>query len=214
MLETVARAAASPAAAVLRRFVTDAGAEWDDLLLAAASAPVVDGFGHYLHGVASLRSRDGYRLVAVSDLPFPHNPHRCDLYPAFQAILESQRCWRGRLPKLVWPLVPVLRQPAGEQWDRKVGEARHSDCAFHSWDMTAATRGAQEVLRTVSDAHWTEDGVRVAAQRVAPTHLKGVVSLLIDPITWDGGARVSNGQHRICAARHGGTTHLLVAGPA
>lgn len=211
VLETVARAADSTAAPIVASLVAEAGGSWDELLLAAASASVRPGYEDYLPRVASLRPKSNYRQVRVGELPHAHNPFRCDLYGEFQEISRRRQAWSRRIPRPLHPLVPILRSSAGQRWDRQVVSAGHASCAIHRWDMSAANSGALALMAAVPEDAWNPDAIRAMAQHLSLENEVGAASLLTDPITWSGDGNVSNGQHRICVARHAGLETLLVA---
>lgn len=168
------------------------------------------------HGVGIRMARfhgdpGAYRWVQVAELPHAHNPRKFRR-PYVQAL--GMPAWRRvLLARGAW----AAERAAGRMWLRSLpnADAIGPDPHRHLPDVTA-------VLPAVRQAHatrpFTEQAVRERLDRelgdVGAAGLGLAVSFFVAPIVWTpGDAVVSNGQHRIAAARLQGVDRLLVASP-
>jgi hypothetical protein len=138
-------------------------------------------------------------IVAVADLPWPHEPSVCRWKPRFDQILEQY---------------PVKRDRAavGAHWFLTLSEEDCSGCSYHQadWEQIAGT--SVEVFRSLDSEAELDDAV-AAVEEALGDSVEGswCRSLFVDPISWYPGERsVGNGQHRSCALRASGAPLCVV----
>lgn len=142
---------------------------------------------------------DDLRVIAVADLPWPHNPSRCGFAARFNHLEE------------LYPSGPHTDPAVGAHWFLTLSESDFSSCPYHKGDWERVSEAAVDILRTLEQGATLDDAVDAAYQAFGES-VEGhwCESLFRDPIVC--GPRepsVTNGQHRACALRASGA-HLCV----
>ncbi len=142
-----------------------------------------------------------FRLLPVSQLPYPHAPSVCAFEPLFDYQAEALASGRG-----------------GRKFIRRVrwlGRRRRRACTYHQHDWRAIGAAAERIL--------SQQGPRpqqvwraVEASGLPEQERCWLRSLFVDPITIpmqqeEGEYGYVNGQHRACALRFSGWPRAVVS---
>jgi hypothetical protein len=130
-------------------------------------------------------------VVAVADIPWPHNPAAC--------------AWHARFDEVV-ALYPESGHPppaAGAQWFLSLGEHDFAACDYHQPDWRRIADVSADVLRELEPDSSLDDVLAAINSRLDdPVEAEWCFTLFADPIAWYPDQHsVVNGQHRSCALR-------------
>ena len=142
-----------------------------------------------------------FDVVAVSELPPPHELSRCLHAKLFDAILETVPETGNRLGR---------RLEAGRIFVASLGPDDCALCEYHAPDWLSITDAAVSVVQSAGESPTSEEidrgrklgGVK---RRDEPFYW----SLFDDPIIF-GKGQFWDGQHRACAVRTSGARSLVV----
>jgi hypothetical protein len=139
-------------------------------------------------------------VVAVAELPFPHNPFRCRHHARFE-LLAAARSREARETGKV-----------GREWAATLTEADFDACPRHVGDWLLIARTSVEALRVGQAAKSLNACLEHVIRVLGDTpEAEWCVALFADPITWSPGrASATDGQHRICALRAAGAPQTVV----
>jgi hypothetical protein len=133
-------------------------------------------------------------VVAVADIPWPHNPAGCTRHTRFEEI------------RALYPQSGHPPPAAGAQWFLSLGEADFAACEYHQADWCRIAEVSVDVLRELEPDGDLDDVLAAVNSRLEdPIETRWCVSLFGHPIAWNPGQdSVVNGQHRSCALRASG----------
>lgn len=157
-----------------------------------------------------LEGVDGLRMVALSQLPWPHHLHRCAHVDRFRAVEASYPRISGRDRKRLGIEVDANRA-ANAEFFSGLSAADFAVCEFHAPDWAAII----DVVEEHADAMPVHAAVEAASEDLRLTEQQRfwARSLGGDPICWsDGADGLVNGQHRLCALRAAGVAAAPVDG--
>ncbi|HEX6204368.1 MAG TPA: hypothetical protein VFZ29_00990 [Solirubrobacterales bacterium] len=139
-------------------------------------------------------------LVAVADLPWPHNPSECASKPRFDDLAELYGSSHRHCTAV------------GAHWSYTLEETDYQVCPYHQADWKRIADVSVEIFEGLTeDAEL--DVVFEAVDRILGNTAEGAWcrSLFSDPIVWSPGQdSVTNGQHRSCALRASGAPFCVV----
>ena len=139
-------------------------------------------------------------LVAVADLPWPHNPSECASKQRFDDLAELYGSPHRHCPAV------------GAHWSLSLDETDYEACHYHQADWRRIAGVSVEVFEGLREDAGL-DVVVEAVDRILGDTPEGAWcrSLFSDPIVWSPGQdSVTNGQHRSCALRAGGGPFCVV----
>lgn len=137
---------------------------------------------------------DELRVVAVADLPWPHNPGSCRWRQRFEDLRELYPSDRDDQPAL------------GAHWSLILSEDDLRSCQYHQADWRRVAEVSVNVLDALPQGAEIDDAI-TAVEEALGDSAEGdwCSSLFTDPIVWHPEQRVVvNGQHRSCALRGSG----------
>lgn len=139
-------------------------------------------------------------LVAVADLPWPHNPSKCASKQRFDDLAELYGSSRRHCTAV------------GAHWSYSLDETDYEACPYHQADWRRIADVSVEVFEGLAeDAEL--DVVIEAVDRILGNTAEGAWcrSLFSDPIVWSPEQdSVTDGQHRSCALRASGAPFCVV----
>jgi hypothetical protein len=135
-------------------------------------------------------------IVAVADIPWPHNPAGCSQHARFDEI-------RALYPESAYP--PTA---AGAHWFLSLDDADFATCDYHQANWRRIAEVSVDVLRELEPDAGLDDALEATNARLDDaTEARWCVSLFADPLVWyPGQGSVVNGQHRACALRASGAS--------
>jgi|NGEPerStandDraft_6_1074524.scaffolds.fasta_scaffold44113_2 hypothetical protein len=139
---------------------------------------------------------DEMQVVAVADLPWPHNPSKCAHIDRFNAV-------RGFYDKSFDGHIP-----AGAHFFLSLDADCLAVCAYHQHDWLAIAAASVDLLTGLPPGSDRDDVLSAAADLLpaGPDRLE-LGFLFSDPITWSPSTTsITNGQHRTCALKASGAT--------
>jgi hypothetical protein len=139
---------------------------------------------------------DEMQVVAVADLPWPHNPSKCAHIDRFNAV-------RGFYDKSFAGHIP-----AGAHFFLSLDADCFTACAYHEHDWLAIAAASVDLLTGLPPGSDRDDVLSAAADLLpaGPDRLE-LGFLFSDPITWSPSTTsITNGQHRTCALKASGAT--------
>lgn len=139
-------------------------------------------------------------VIAVADLPWPHNPCRCK--------------WSGRFEQVaaVYPSSGHPDPAVGAHWFLTLTDDELSACPFHRADWHRIADVSVYVFRSLANEATLRDALgAVEAELGDSPEGRWCSSLFLDPIVCrPKDASVTNGQHRACALRASGAPLCVV----
>jgi hypothetical protein len=142
---------------------------------------------------------DDLAVVSVADLPWPHNPARCQWHERYQLL-------QGLYPS-------GCRAPAiGAHWFLTLDEAAFAACPYHEADWKRIASVAVTVFHTLRDEDDVDTAIAAVRRALGDSaEATWCVSLYLDPLVWSPGhATVVNGQHRSCALKASGAPLCVI----
>jgi hypothetical protein len=126
---------------------------------------------------------EDWKIVSVESLPWPRHLFRCEL--AKDVIVE---------------IVEDLELEQAATRDRVLGlsTAEVRACAFHAPDWVTAARIATDLAAA---GRLDPRGVGAAMCDLDAETAWALLSFVAEPIIWNGGLALGNGQHRVCAMK-------------
>jgi hypothetical protein len=171
----------------------------------AASAADIGGKSHPLLALIPPEEEewmiiDEMQVVAVADLPWPHNPSECAHAERFESI---RRLYDERFDGHI---------PAGAHFFLSLNREAFSICRYHQHDWQAIAAASVELLEALGPTSDFDEVVdRATALIDEKADREQLISLFSDPIKWaPGETSITNGQHRTCALKATGA-ELCVA---
>lgn len=147
---------------------------------------------------------DGFRMVPLSELPWPNQLFKCELLARAEAV-------RATYPDddvshgPVWPAVNA-------ETFGSLAEADFAACPYHRPDWAAVAAACRDALAAGPDTADMCAALR-ADPRIPEGQLGWAEAVFTDPIIWsNGGSGFVNGQHRSCALRAAGVDAIPVLG--
>jgi hypothetical protein len=146
-----------------------------------------------------------YRVVCVSDLPWPHRPFKCGLKEDFSRFAPGWEGWDQEEAQDAFRRFIESRPPA--DFER---------CGYHDVDWP---RLAEDAIRLLDEADGERPGrwdIEDAFEAEGRADDAGYVWSFFDydAIVWpDGGETVENGQHRVCALKQMGAVRCVAVRP-
>lgn len=139
-------------------------------------------------------------VIAVADLPWPHNPSECD--------------WSGRF-ELVASLYPSSGHPdpaVGAHWFLTLTDDDLEACGYHRANWKRIAEVSVNVFRSLATDGTLENALAAVEAHLADSsERRWCSSLFVDPIVCrPNGRAVTNGQHRACALRASGARLCVV----
>lgn len=135
-------------------------------------------------------------VVAVADLPWPHDLFRCKQHDVFQTQAPAG-------------LANAERQPHVERIARSFSEPQIRRCYYHRPNWHWVTRAA---IGCFERGVQPGPGECVDAARAAGEGRDtgaALMWLFVDPI-FVSGDQIGNGQHRVCGMKLAGVSHCLI----
>ncbi len=156
---------------------------------------------------------EGMQVVAVADLPWAHNPSKCDHFNRFEAIRGLyEESFDGHIP-------------AGAHFFLSLDAEQFATCRYHHHDWAAIAAASVELLEGLAPDSDRDDVLSAAAEFFPEGPEREELGFLFsDPIKWSpSAASLINGQHRTCALKaaaaplcvaltHGELHHEVVPG--
>jgi hypothetical protein len=140
-------------------------------------------------------------VIAVSDLPWAHNPFRCRWKDRFETVRE------------LYPPDAREHQVVGAHWFSTLGAEDLAACSYHDADWRRVADTSVEVLRGLAPDAVLDDAIAAVDKRLGDSaEAKWCRSLFLDPIICHPGRGVTDGQHRSCGLRASGPPLCVVAG--
>jgi len=139
-------------------------------------------------------------VIAVADLPWPHNPSGCKWSKRFERV-EALYSSSGHPDPAV-----------GAQWFLTLTDDELAACSYHRADWLRIAEVSVGVFRSLANDATLEDAVAaVEAELGESAEGRWCSSLFLDPIVCrPKGRSVTNGQHRACALRASGAPVCVV----
>lgn len=137
---------------------------------------------------------DEMQVVAVADLPWPHNPSECAHADWFKATRELyDESFDGHIP-------------AGAHFFLSLNKDALATCRYHQHDWLAIAAMSVKLLEALDPTSDFEEVTQRAAALIdVAADREQLISLFSDPIKWTPGATtIANGQHRTCALKAAG----------
>ncbi|MER5226419.1 hypothetical protein [Streptomyces flaveus] len=148
-----------------------------------------------------LRGTVDVHPVAAAELPWPHGLFKCEYATRWKRL------------KATYPEAEQGLQVARAELFASLSEDDFAACPYHQADWQAIARTALDIA-AAHGAGDEETAERLATlQHLDETDRPWAHDLLHDHIHWDSGdTALTNGQHRLCAMRAAGVTHVPVYG--
>lgn len=145
------------------------------------------------------RLRD-LRVIAVADLPWPHNPSCCKWSERFEQV------------EAVYPSSGHPDPAVGAHWFLTLTDDDLAACRYHQADWHRIAEVSVEVFRSLANDATLEDALAaVEAELGDSPERRWCSSLFLHPIVCRPKDRnVTNGQHRACALRASGAPVCVV----
>jgi hypothetical protein len=141
-------------------------------------------------------------VIAVSDIPWPHNPWKCEFADRFQQLAA------------LYPASHDTPPAVGAHWFLTVSRAELASCPYHAADRTRIAAVAVDVVQGLhQQPEATIEDPAPAIRTVLGETVEAAwcESLFSDPIDYrPDSSRLTNGQHRACAARASGAPLCVV----
>lgn len=169
------------------------------------TAPALGGSRHPLLALIPAEEEqpgmlDEMQVVAVADLPWPHNPAKCAHLDRFNAIREFyDKGFDGHVP-------------AGAHFFLSLDADHFAACPYHRHDWVAIAEASVDLLKGLSPGSDRDDVLSGAADLLpAGPDRQELAFLFSDPITWSPSTTsITNGQHRTCALKAAGARWCAV----
>jgi hypothetical protein len=141
-------------------------------------------------------------VIAVADLPFPHNPSECHWKERFEQLRE------------LYPAEDRERQVVGAHWSTTLAPEDLAACRYHAADWRRIADTGVEILRGLGGEATIGDALEAVSAMLGDTpEADWCRSLFADPIVCHREPPgLSDGQHRSCALRMSGAELCVVAG--
>jgi hypothetical protein len=141
-------------------------------------------------------------VIAVADLPFPHNPSECHWKERFEQLRE------------LYPAEDRERQVVGAHWSTTLDPEDLAACPYHDPDWRRIADAGVEILRGLGAEATIDDVIEAVVATLGDTPEAGWCrSLFTRPIVCHREPPgLSDGQHRSCAVRMSGAGLCVVAG--
>ena len=139
-------------------------------------------------------------VIAVADLPWPHNPSGCKWSERFERIA------------VVYPSSGHPDPAVGAHWFLTLTDDDLAACRYHRADWHRIAEASVDVFRSLANDATLEDALAaVEAELGGSPEGRWCSSLFLDPIVCRPKDRsVTNGQHRACALRASGAPVCVV----
>ena len=131
-----------------------------------------------------------WRVVAVEDLPYPHDLFKCAWRDIHRAAIAAHEAG------------PDGRQRAFDAFLSEIGDEGVARCPYHEIDWALA---ADFVCNQFSGGVYDSERIDKAAQAAGldDKQREGIWEFFKEPV-WISGRQLGNGQHRSCAMRASG----------
>lgn len=151
-----------------------------------------------LGGRTRISDRDVWEAVAVTSLPPPHEPFKCQHSGRLKQLLGTSKKIEGHLN-------------AGRRFIASLTPADREQCSYHNGDWASIADASARII----DLHGgtNEPGYILAVERsrLPARDRRWLASLFHHPIQLgEGGNSYINGQHRSCALRFSGAQRAAV----
>jgi hypothetical protein len=142
-------------------------------------------------------------VIAVADLPWPHNPFRCHWKDRFETLRD------------LYPAEDRERAMVGAHWFATLQPEELAACRYHQADWRRVAEVGVEILRGLDAEAVIEDALAAVEGRLGDSAEAGWCrSLFADPIICHREpVGLTDGQHRSCALRASGAAHFVVRPP-
>jgi hypothetical protein len=141
-------------------------------------------------------------VIAVAELPFPHNPSECR--------------WKERFEQLrdLYPAEDREGQVVGAHWSATLDPEHPAACPYHDAEWRRIADTGVEILRGLPAEATVDDAVEAVSAMLGDTpEAEWCRTLFVRPIACHREPPgLSDGQHRSCAVRMSGAELCVVAG--